>query len=127
MGLFGASPQQLNVAAGHVEAAVTYIEGLRKGVGNTVNELVNSGQASHWEGGAAIKYRLHMEKWDKACQDIILDLRLIYDNLRDSSSTYAKAEEEVRQHNANLIESDVNVAGVGANENRVDSLINVKA
>jgi WXG100 family type VII secretion target len=116
--LFGASPEQLKAAAGHVERTAQYIEGLRKGVSNTVQELVASGSASHWEGGAAIKYRQHMDAWDGACRRVIQDLETMYDNMNVGAGIYAAAEADAH---------DMNLGGVAANENRVDSLINVRS
>ncbi|MEU8247159.1 WXG100 family type VII secretion target [Nonomuraea sp. NPDC048916] len=118
MSLFGASPAQLQNAARYVEAAAQNIEGLRKGVATTVQELTASGVASGWEGTAAVKYRQHMDTWDVICKRIIQDLEKIYDNLNVGAGIYSKAEAD--SHNIGL-------SGVEANTNAVDALINVKA
>ncbi|MER6943397.1 WXG100 family type VII secretion target [Nonomuraea sp. NPDC000554] len=118
MSLFGASPAQLQTAARYVETAARNIEGLRKGVATTVQELTASGVASGWEGTAAGKYKQHMDSWDMICNNIIKDLEKIYDNLNVGAGIYSAAEAD--SHNIGL-------SGVGANTNRVDDLINVKA
>ncbi|WP_275888204.1 WXG100 family type VII secretion target [Nonomuraea lactucae] len=118
MSLFGASPTQLQNAARFVEAAAQNIEGLRKGVATTVQELTASGVASGWEGAAAVKYKQHMDNWDMICKRIIQDLEKIYDNLNVGAGVYGRAEAD--SHNIGL-------GGIDADTNKVDELINVRA
>ncbi|MEV0591867.1 WXG100 family type VII secretion target [Nonomuraea cavernae] len=118
MALYGASPAQLKTAAGYVEVAAQNIEGLRKGVATTVQELAASGVASGWEGTAAVKYKQHMDTWDVICKRIIQDLEKIYDHLNVGAGAYAAAEAD--SHNIGL-------GGIESNTNSVDALINVRA
>ncbi|MFG3435864.1 WXG100 family type VII secretion target [Nonomuraea sp. NPDC047897] len=119
MSYYGASPEQVTKAAGQVQAAAQQIEGLRKGVAATVQELLASGQAKSWQGNAATKYKMHMDQWDQGARRILESLERIYDNMNVSAKIYSAAAAEA--------EDNMRIGGVGANENAVDSLINVRA
>ncbi|MFI7441209.1 WXG100 family type VII secretion target [Nonomuraea indica] len=120
MTYYGASPEQVQKAANLVQAAATQIQGLRKGVAGTVQELLDSGPAKSWQGDAAAKYRMHMAQWDQGAQRIIDSLERIYDNMNVSAGIYSAAAAEAGDNLKVLGEH------VGANENAVDSLINIK-
>ncbi|MDF2709984.1 WXG100 family type VII secretion target [Nonomuraea muscovyensis] len=119
MSYYGASPEQVQRAASQVQAAATQIEGLRKGVAATVLELLASGQAKSWQGGAAEKYKFHMDQWDQGAKRILASLETIYDNMNVSAKIYSAAAAEA--------DDNMRLADVGGNQNSVDALINVRA
>ncbi|MER7129967.1 WXG100 family type VII secretion target [Streptosporangium saharense] len=100
---FGASPAQIKKASELVVDTAQYVEGLRKGVETTTQELTASG----WLGTASAKFLAAMREWDRQMVIVRSDLEKIAGNLGDSSITYDAADQDVQ-------------AGVG----RVDALIN---
>lgn len=100
---FGASPAQIKKASELVADTAQYVEGLRKGVETTTQELTASG----WLGAASAKFLGAMRKWDEQMMLVRGDLETIARNMGDSSITYDAADQDVQ-------------AGMG----RVDSLIN---
>ncbi|MEV7009920.1 WXG100 family type VII secretion target [Streptosporangium sp. NPDC051022] len=103
---FGASPAQIKKASELVTDTAQYVEGLRKGVETTTQELTASG----WLGSASAKFLAAMRKWDEQMLIVRGDLETIARNLGDSSITYDAADQDVQ-------------AGMG----RVDALINTGA
>ncbi|MBB4918678.1 WXG100 family type VII secretion target [Streptosporangium saharense] len=100
------SPAQMKKAGGLAADTAQYVEGLRKGVLTTTQELTASG----WLGAASAKFLKAMNEWDRQMALVREDLDKMSRDLGESSITYAAAEQDVE-----------------AGMNRVDALINANA
>ncbi|GGL56135.1 WXG100 family type VII secretion target [Planomonospora parontospora] len=100
---FGASPAQIKKASELVVDTAQYVEGLRKGVQTTTQELTATG----WLGTASAKFLQAMTKWDEQMMIVRRDLESIAQKMGDNSITYSAADQDVQ-----------------SGMNRVDSLIN---
>jgi WXG100 family type VII secretion target len=103
---YGASPEKIRIGAGQVVDAAQHVEGLRKGVQLTTQELTASG----WLGAASGKFLQAMAKWDEQMMIVRRDLEGIADKMGQNVVVYSAADQDVQ-------------AGMG----RVDSLINTGA
>ncbi|MET8334013.1 WXG100 family type VII secretion target [Streptosporangium canum] len=106
MEFYGASPEKIRTGAGHVVDAAQNVNGLRRGVAITTQELTASG----WLGGAAAKFQQAMKKWDEQMLIVQQDLEGIADKMGQNVVVYSAADQDVQ-------------SGMG----RVDSLINTGA
>ncbi|GAT67595.1 WXG100 family type VII secretion target [Planomonospora sp. ID91781] len=100
---FGASPAQIKKASELVVDTAQYVEGLRKGVQTTTQELTATG----WLGTASAKFLQAMTKWDEQMMIVRRDLESIAQKMGDNSITYSAADQDVQ-----------------SGMNRVDALIN---
>ncbi|MBG0815328.1 WXG100 family type VII secretion target [Planomonospora sp. ID82291] len=103
---FGASPAQIKQASELVVDTAQYIEGLRKGVQTTAQELTATG----WLGTASARFLQAMTKWDEQMMIVRRDLESIAQKMGDNSITYSAADQDVQ-----------------SGMNRVDALINTGA
>ncbi|MEU9834376.1 WXG100 family type VII secretion target [Streptosporangium sp. NPDC048047] len=104
MDFYGASPEKINLGATQVVDTAQFVEGLRRGVATTTQELTASG----WLGAAAVKFQQAMTKWDEQALIIRRDLEDIADRMGQNAVTYSGADQDVQ-----------------SGMNRVDSLINL--
>ncbi|GGK50500.1 hypothetical protein Ppa06_09130 [Planomonospora parontospora subsp. parontospora] len=100
---FGASPAQIKKASELVVDTAQYVEGLRKGVQTTTQELTATG----WLGTASARFLQAMTKWDEQMMIVRRDLESIAQKMGDNSITYSAADQDVQ-----------------SGMNRVDALIN---
>ncbi|WP_326825241.1 WXG100 family type VII secretion target [Streptosporangium sp. NBC_01756] len=103
MDFYGASPDKIRTGAGLVADAAQNVEGLRRGVSVTTQELTASG----WLGTASAKFLQAMTAWDKQMLIVRNDLEDIADRMGQNVVVYSAADQDVQ-------------SGMG----RVDSLIN---
>jgi WXG100 family type VII secretion target len=100
---FGASATQIRRASELVVDTAQYVDGLRRGVETTTQELTASG----WLGPASARFVGAMRKWDEQMMIVRRDLESIARKMGDNSITYSAADQDVQ-----------------SGMNRVDSLIN---
>ncbi|MGI5269182.1 WXG100 family type VII secretion target [Nonomuraea sp. CA-218870] len=114
MALYGASPAQLQTAAGHCEKTAQQIEAMRQRVEQIKGDLTTQG----WKGGAAQRFAQALTAWDGEFKQVIKILEDIYDRLNMGAGVYRNAAEQ-----------NMDIAGNftgGGQGGRIDSLINTR-
>lgn len=112
MEFYGASPEKISKGAGLVADAAQQVEGMRKGVEITTQELTASG----WLGTASAKFLQAMTAWDKQMTIVRQDLEGIADRMGQNVVVYSAADQDV-QSGMGRVDSLINTGGIDAKIN----------
>ncbi|MGH3718031.1 MAG: WXG100 family type VII secretion target [Pseudonocardiaceae bacterium] len=89
---FGAQFEQMQAAAQHVAEVNQSVQSQLAALRNQLAPL-----AGAWKGQAATAFHMLMERWDFDARTINEALNNIGDQIRDSGTTYAQADETENQ------------------------------